>query len=74
MNLLRLIAFQIGNDLLFNELAHNLETTVKTVQRYLEILEKAFIIFHLPGFSKNLRKEISKSPRFQTGRRILSNS
>ncbi len=64
MNLLRLIAFQIGNDVSFNELASNLKTTVKTVQRYLEILEKAFVIFRLYGFSKNLRKEISKSPRF----------
>ncbi len=64
MNLLRLIAFQVGNDVSFNELAKNLGTTVKTVQRYLEILEKAFIIFRLQGFSKNLRKEISKSPRF----------
>jgi len=64
MNLLRMIAFQIGNDVSFNELSRNLGTTVKTVQRYLEILEKAFIIFRLQGFSRNLRKEISKSPRF----------
>ncbi|MCD4773270.1 MAG: ATP-binding protein [Bacteroidales bacterium] len=64
MNLLKLIAFQIGNDVSYNELAKNLSTTVKTVQRYLDILEKAFVIFRLQGFSKNLRKEISKSPRF----------
>jgi len=64
MNLLKLIAFQIGNDLSYNELAKNLNTTVKTIQRYLEILEKAFVIFRLPGFSRNLRKEISKTPRF----------
>ena len=64
MNLLRLLAFQIGNDVSYNELARNLNTTVKTVQRYLEILEKAFIIFRLYGYSSNLRKEIVKSPRF----------
>ena len=64
MNLLRHIAFQIGNDFSYNEIANNLGTTVKTVQRYLDILEKAFIIFRLYGYSKNLRKEISKSPRF----------
>jgi predicted AAA+ superfamily ATPase len=64
MNLLRLLAFQIGNDVSYNELARNLNTTVKTIQRYLEILEKAFIVFRLQGFSRNLRKEISKSPRF----------
>jgi len=63
VSLLRLLAFQIGNDVSYNELAKGLGTTVKTVQRYLDILEKAFIIFRLMGFSKNLRKEITKSPR-----------
>lgn len=64
MNLLRLLAFQIGNDVSYNELSRNLGSTVKTIKRYLEILEKAFIIFRLQGFSRNLRKEIAKSPRF----------
>lgn len=64
MNLLRNLAFQIGNDVSYSELALRLNTTVKTVQRYLDILEKTFIIFRLYGFSRNLRKEISKSPRF----------
>ncbi|TVQ10474.1 MAG: ATP-binding protein [Bacteroidetes bacterium] len=64
MNLLRLVAFQIGNDISYNEMANSLKTTVKTVQRYLDILEKSFIIFRINGFSRNLRKEISKSPRF----------
>ena len=63
MNLLRMLAFQIGNDVSSNELARNLGTTVKTIQRYLDLLEKAFIIFRLTGFSRNLRKEITKSPR-----------
>ncbi|MCB2222358.1 MAG: ATP-binding protein [Bacteroidetes bacterium] len=64
MNLLRLLSYQVGNDVSFNELARNLNTTVKTIQRYLDILEKAFIIFRLYGYSQNLRKELSKSPRF----------
>jgi predicted AAA+ superfamily ATPase len=64
MNLLRLLALQICHDVSYNELANNLGTTVKTIKRYIDILEKAFIIFRLNGFSKNLRKEISKSPRF----------
>jgi predicted AAA+ superfamily ATPase len=64
MNLLRLLAFQIGNDVSYSELASSLNTTVKTVQRYLEILEKTYIIFRLNGFSRNLRKEIIKSPRY----------
>ncbi len=64
MNLLRIISFQVGHDISFNEIANKLSTTVKTVQRYLDILEKSYIIFRLHGFSRNLRKEITKSPRF----------
>ena len=63
LNLLRLISFQIGNDISYNELAQNLSTSVKTVQRYIDILEKTYIIFRIHGFSRNLRKEVSKSPR-----------
>jgi uncharacterized protein len=62
--LLRLIAFQIGNDISYSELASNLQVNVKTVQRYLDILEKTYILFSLPGFSRNLRKEYSKTPRY----------
>ena len=64
LNLLKYLAFQIGNDVSMNEIANSLGTTVKTVQRYLDILEKAFVIFKIQGFSRNLRKEISKAPRF----------
>ncbi len=64
LQLLRLIAFQIGNEVSFNELAGQLGSTVKTVQRYLDILEKTFVIFRLNGYSRNLRKEITKSPRY----------
>ena len=64
MNLLRLIAFQIGNDVSHNELAVNLGVSKNTVARYLELLEKSYILFSLQGFSRNLRKEISKSRRY----------
>lgn len=64
LNLLRLIAFQIGNDISYNELASKLNVNKKTIQRYLILLEKAFIIFPLQGFSRNLRKEYSKTPRY----------
>jgi len=63
-NLLRLIAFQIGNDISYSELASNLNANKKTVMRYLELLEKSYIIFSLPGFSRNLRKEYTKTPRY----------
>ncbi len=64
LKLLRLIAFQIGNDISYSELASNLNVNKKTVQRYLDILEKSYILFSLPGFSRNLRKEYSKTPRY----------
>ena len=64
LNLLRLLAFQIGNDISLSELANTLHVSRKTVSRYLELLEKCYVIFSLQGFSRNLRKEFSKSPRF----------
>lgn len=63
-NLLRLIAFQIGNDISFSELASRLNVNKKTVMRYLELLEKCYVIFSLNGFSRNLRNEYTKSPRY----------
>lgn len=63
-NLLRLIAYQIGKDVSYSELASMLKVNVRTVQRYLEILEKSFVVFSLRGFSRNLRKEYVKSPRY----------
>jgi predicted AAA+ superfamily ATPase len=64
MNLLRLVAFQIGNDVSQSELANTLGVSKNTVARYLELLEKCYIIFSLPSLSRNLRKEISKSRRY----------
>lgn len=63
-NLLRLLAFQIGNDISYSELASNLGVNKKTVVRYLELLEKSYVLFSHSGFSRNLRKEYSKSPRY----------
>jgi uncharacterized protein len=64
ISLLRLIAFQIGNDVSATELASGLGVSKNTVTRYLDLLEKCFIIFSLQGFSRNLRKEITKSRRY----------
>lgn len=63
-NLLRLIAFQIGHDISYAELAQNLNVHPDTVRRYLELLEKIFIIFSRQGYSRNLRKEYTKTPRY----------
>ena len=59
LKLLKLLAFQVGSEVSFNELATQIKLNVKTVERYLDILEKAFVIKYISGFSRNLRKEIS---------------
>lgn len=60
VKLLQLLAYQIGNEVSYNELAAKLEVNRDTVIRYIDLLEKAFVIFRLPPFSRNLRKEIGK--------------
>jgi predicted AAA+ superfamily ATPase len=64
LDLLRLLAYQIGKEVSVNELSMNLSIDNKTVKRYLELLEKAFIITSLSGYSGNLRKEISKQSKY----------
>jgi len=64
ISLLRLIAFQVGNNISHNELASSLGVSKNTVSRYLDLLEKCYVLFSLQGFSRNLRKEISKSKRY----------
>lgn len=59
-SLLKMLAFQIGTEVSLNELAANLNLSQETVNSYLDLLEKAFIIFRLGGFSRNLRKEVTK--------------
>ncbi len=62
-NLLQLLAFQIGQEVSISELARQLEINKQTVERYIYLLEKSFIIFRLSGFSRNLRKEVSKKDK-----------
>lgn len=62
--LLKLLAFQIGAEVSLHELGTSLATDVKTVQRYLDLLEKAFVIYRLGGFSRNLRKEVTQKPKY----------
>lgn len=65
MDLLRLIAFQVGKEVNVEELAINLKGISRnTVENYLDLLEKVFIIFKVRGFSRNLRKEVTKSSRW----------
>lgn len=64
VDLLRLLAFQIGQEVSIAELANNLALNRQTVERYLDLLEKVFVIFRVGGFSRNLRKEVVKNPRY----------
>lgn len=57
--LLKLLAFQIGNLVSIHELANTLQVNRDTVINYIDLLEKSFVIFRLSGFSRNLRKEIT---------------
>lgn len=62
--LLQLLAFQIGKEVSLNELGRQLEMNRSTVERYLDLLEKSFVIKSVMGFSRNLRKEVSKNKRY----------
>lgn len=62
--LLQLIAFQIGKEVSFSELGTSLGMSKNTVERYLDLLEKAFVVQRLTGFSRNLRNEITKNCRY----------
>jgi predicted AAA+ superfamily ATPase len=61
--LLKLLALQIGSEVSTNELAQNLQVDRETIERYLDLLEKSFIIFRLGSFSRNLRTELNKSKK-----------
>jgi predicted AAA+ superfamily ATPase len=62
--LLQLIAFQIGKEVSLSELGTSLGMSKNTVERYLDLLEKAFVVQRLTGFSRNLRNEITKNCRY----------
>lgn len=64
LELLRLLAFQIGSEVSHNELAQKLSIDAKTVFRYLDLLEKSFVIYNLRAFSRNLRNEMSKKSKY----------
>jgi len=63
-NLLRLIAFQIGGEVSLQELGKQLQISKNTVEKFLDLLSKVFILHKVEGFSRNLRKEITKNSRW----------
>ncbi len=62
-DLLKLLAWQIGNLINYSELANSLKADQRTIKRYIEIFEQSFILFRLYPYSKNKRDEISKSAK-----------
>lgn len=64
LNLLRLIAFQVGSEVSYQELGQQLSMSKNTVENYLDLLSKVFVLHKLSGFSRNLRKEVSKSNKW----------
>lgn len=59
-DLLKLLAFQVGSEVSLTELGNTLGMSKDAVSRYINLLEKSYIIFRLKGFSRNLRKEVTK--------------
>lgn len=59
--ILKALAMQVGSETSYNKLAEAVGSDISTVQRYIDLLEKTFIVFRLPAFSRNLRTELKKS-------------
>ena len=59
--LIQALALQVGSEVSFNELGNLLGIDTVTVQRYVDLLEKAYVIFHIRSFSRNVRNELKKS-------------
>ncbi len=64
LDLLKLLAFQVGSEVAITELSTQLSVDVKTVRRYLDLLEKAFVVYRLNGFSRNLRQEVTNKAKY----------
>ena len=63
-DLLLLLAYQVGKEVSLNELSNSLDLAKQTVERYIDLLEKSFVIKKVRGFSRNLRKEVTKTLRY----------
>ena len=63
-DLLRLIAYQVGSEVSIDELGKQLSISRNTAERYLDLLQKVFVLYKIGGYSKNLRKEVTKSSKW----------
>lgn len=64
LDLLKLLAFQVGSEVSLSEIGTQLGVDYKTIQRYLDLLEKAFVLIRLGGFSRNLRSEVTTKSKY----------
>lgn len=63
-DLLRLVAWQVGSEVSLGELGKQLSLSRNTVERYLDLLQKVFVLYRVGGFSRNLRKEVTKTSKW----------
>ncbi len=63
-NLLQLLAYQVGSQVSNDELGRQLGMSRMTVEKYLDLLEKVFVIYRLGTYSRNLRKEVTKAAKW----------
>jgi len=61
--IIRALAFQVGNEVSFNEISQLVSADNQTVERYINMMEKAYIIHRLPALSRNVRNEIKKGQK-----------
>lgn len=61
--LLKALALQVGNEVSYNELSQTIEADKETVEKYIDLLEKAFVVFRLPALNRNVRNEIKKGKK-----------
>ncbi|RYY07036.1 MAG: ATP-binding protein [Sphingobacteriaceae bacterium] len=61
--LLKALALQIGSEISYDEIGQTISSDRKTVEKYIDLLEKAFVVFRLPAFNRNVRNEIKKGKK-----------
>ena len=72
--LLQMLAWQVGSQVSTTELGNSLQLNKATIDRYLDLLSKVFIIFPLSGYSSNLRKEVTKSKKWYFYDNVIRNA
>ncbi|QQR78676.1 MAG: ATP-binding protein [Candidatus Moraniibacteriota bacterium] len=64
VDLVKLLALQVGNEVSLNELSNTLDTNIRTIEKYLDILEKGFVIVSLGALKRNLRNEVRSKRKY----------